>query len=155
MAVLRKDMGFYDEADSIFNYLVPVFRELFTDNSIQYVVLLNNKAMLLAELGRTKEAIELLDEALKIGETVLSPSYFDYERILTNRALLEQESGNLDKAQEFYLKVIGNMEKKGFDDHPDYNNVMVYYGSLLVQKNDPEVFNFLLKVADKVRKRYG
>jgi CHAT domain-containing protein/tetratricopeptide (TPR) repeat protein len=155
MAVLKKDMGLYDEADSLFNYLVPVFEKLFTTNSLQYVVLLNNKAMLLAELGRTKEAIQLLDEALGKGATVLSSSYFDYERILTNRALLEQESGNLDKAEKDYLQVLDNMEKKGFDDHPDYNNVMVYYGSLRVQKNDPEVLGFLLRVADKVKKRYS
>ena len=155
IAVLKKDMGIYDEAETIYNYLVPIFEKLFTRNSLEYVVLLNNKAMLLAELGRAKEAIELLDEALKIGETVLSSSYIDYERILTNRALLEQESGILDKAEEDYLKVMANMEKKGFDDHPDYNNVMVYYGSLRVQKNDPDVLNFLLKVSDKVKRRYG
>ncbi len=155
MAVLKKDMGFYDEAETMFNYLEPVFEKLFTTNSLQYVILLNNKAMLLAELGRTKEAIQLLDEALKTGATVLSPSYFDYERILTNRALLEQEAGNLDKAETYYLQAMDNMEKKGFDDHPDYNNVMVYYGSLRVQKNDPEVLSFLSKVADKVKKRYS
>lgn len=155
IAVLKKDMGLYDEADSIFNYLVPVFERLFTTKSLQYVIILNNKAMLLAELGRSKEAIQLLDEALKTGATVLSPFYFDYERILTNRALLEQESGSLDKAEEDFLQVLDNMEKKGFDDHPDYNNVMVYYGSLRVQKNDPDVPGFLSGVAGKVRKRYS
>jgi CHAT domain-containing protein/Tfp pilus assembly protein PilF len=154
MAVLKKDMGLYDEAETMFNYLVPVFEKLFTTHSLPYVVLLNNKAMLLAALGRVKEATQLLDEALKTGATVLSPSYFDYERLLTNRALLEQGSGNLDKAEEYYTQVIANMEKKGFEDHPDYNNVMVYYGSLRVQKNDPEVLDFLLKFAGKVRKRY-
>ncbi len=31
---------------------------------------------------------------------------------------------------------------------------MVYYGSLRVQKNDPQVLDFLTKVVDKVKKRY-
>jgi len=154
LAVLKKDKGDYDQADSIFNYLQPVFEKLFTTHSIQYVALLNNKAMLLAELGRTKEAIQLLDTALKTGADILSPAYIDYERILTNRALLEQESGNLDKAGEYYLRAIANMEKKGFDDHPDYNNLLAYYGSLRVQKNDPDVLTFLTNAADKVKKRY-
>ena len=154
LAVLKKDMGDYDEADSIFNYLQPVFEKLFTSNSLEHIALLNNKAMLLGELGRTKEAIQLLDTALKIGDSVLSPSYFDYERILTNRAILEQESGNLTKAEEGYLQAIANMERKGFDDHPDYDNVLVYYGSLRVQKNDAEAVSFLSKASDKIKKRY-
>lgn len=155
MAVLKKDLGQYDEAERMFNYIVPTFKKLFTANSLQYVIAVNNRAMLLAELGRTKEAIALSDEALKLGETVLGSNYIDYERILTNRALLEQESGNLDKAETYYQQVLTGMEKKGFEDHPDYNNVLVYYGSLRVEKNDPDVRSFLLHVAGKVKKRYG
>jgi CHAT domain-containing protein/tetratricopeptide (TPR) repeat protein len=155
LAVLKKDMGMYDEADSIFNYLTPVFERLFGTNSLEYVVLLNNKAMLLAELGRTKEASQLLDEALKKAAVILDKFYFDYERILTNKALLEQESGNIDKAEAAYQQVLNNMEEKGYDDHPDYNNVLIYYGSLRVQKDDPDLLGFLSKVIDKVKKRYG
>lgn len=155
MAVLKKDLGQYEESERMFNYLVPAFKKLFTENSMQYVVVLNNKAMLLAELGRTKEAIQLLDESLRLGKDVLDPAFIDYERILTNRALVEQETGNLDAAEVFYKQVNGQMEKKGFDDHPDNNNVLVYYGSLLVKKNDPGVKSFLENVTAKVRKRYG
>lgn len=154
LAVLRKDMGFYDEADSIFNYLQPVFKDLYSANSFQYIAILNNRAMLLAELGRTKEAIQLLDEALETGSTVLSSAYFDYERILTNRALLKQESGEIDGAEKDYLRAIDNMEKKGFDDHPDYTNILMYYSSLRLQKNDPDALSFLSKVTDRIRKLY-
>ena len=155
MAVLKKDMGMYDEADSIFNYLMPVFEKEFGTNSLEYVVLMNNKAMLLAELGRTKEASQLLDEALKKAAVILDKFYFDYERMLTNRALLQQELGNIDKAEADYQQVLKNMEEKGYDDHPDYNNVLIYYGSLRVQKDDPDLLDFLSKVSDKVKKRYG
>jgi CHAT domain-containing protein len=155
MAVLKKDLGQYEEAERMFNYLVPTFKKLFTVNSLQYVVVINNRAMLLAELGRTKEAIALLDEALQLGATVLPANYIDYERILTNRALLEQESGNLDKAETYYQQALTGMEKKEFEDHPDYNNVLVYYGSLRVEKNDADVSSFLSEVAAKVKKRYG
>ncbi|HET6768271.1 MAG TPA: CHAT domain-containing tetratricopeptide repeat protein, partial [Chitinophagaceae bacterium] len=155
IAVLRKDMGWYDEADSLFNYLQPIFKELYTPKSSQYVMILNNKAMLLAELGRTKEAMSLLNEALETGSTVLSNAYFDFERILTNRALLKQDLGDLENAEKDYLQVLENMEKKGFEDHPDYNNVMLYYGSLRVQKNDADLPNFLSRTTDKIRKRYN
>jgi CHAT domain-containing protein len=154
IAVLKKDMGLYDEADSLFNYLLPVFKERYTPKSTEYVMVLNNKAMLVAELGRTKEAIQMLDEALETGSTVLSNSYFDFERILTNRALLRQETGDLDNAEKDYLQAMDNMEKKGFEDHPDYNNVLMYYGSLRVQKNDADVLGFLSKATDKIKKRY-
>lgn len=155
MAVLKKDMGSYDDAEDIFNKLIPSFAQLFGENSIQYVAIVNNKAMLLGELGRTKEAIQLLNEALKIGNTVLSPDFFDYERILTNKALLEHETGDLNKAEENYMLAIANTEKKGFEDHPDYNNMLLYYGALKAERNDPEVLSFLSKVTGKVKKRYG
>ncbi len=155
MAVLKKDMGMYDEAERILNRIIPTFRQLFGDSSLQYVGILNNKAMLLAELGRTKEAIELLDEALKIGAVVLSPDYFDYERILINKAVLEQEAGDLDKAESDYIHGISAMEKKGFDDHPDYNNMLLYFGALKVARNDADAISFLSKAKDKIRRRYG
>lgn len=155
LAVLKKDLGQYEEAEKMFSYLVPTFKKLFTVNSLQYVIVINNNAMLLAELGRTKEAIALLDEALKLGEASLDAKYIDYERILTNRALLEQESGNLDRAESYYLQALAGMEKKEFEDHSDYNNVLVYYGSLRVQRNDAGLNEFLDDVSDKVKRRYG
>lgn len=155
MAVLKKDLGLYEESERMFNYLVPVFKKLYSPNSVQYVVVINNKAMLLAALGRTKEAIALMDEALQYGQTAFQPGYFDYERVLTNRALIEQESGSLQTAESLYKQAIAGMEKKGFEDHPDYNNVLVNYGSLLVQKGDRGVLTFLTEIADKVEKRYS
>jgi len=155
LAVLKKDLGQYDEAEKIFNYILPTFKKLFTDRSFQYVIALNNKGMLLAELGRRKEALQLLDEALERGKEALSPEYFDYERILTNRALLAQEGGSMEEAEKFYQQALSGMETKGFEDHPDYNNVLVYYGSFLVQKNNPDLSDYLDKVANKVKQRYN
>jgi CHAT domain-containing protein len=155
MAVLKKEMGLYDEAESSFNKLMPVFKQTFGDSSLEYITVLNNKAMLLAELGRTKDALELLDQALRIGAVKLSPAYFDYERILTNKALLEHEVGDFNKAETDYTLAISNMEKKGFEDHPDYNNMLMYYGSLKAEKMDLEALSFLSKIKDKVKKRYG
>jgi len=154
MAVLKKDLGQYEDAEKMFNYLVPTLRKIYTPNSLPYVTVLNNKAMLMAELGRTSEAVKLLEEALQIGSTILPANYFDYERILANRALIEQESGNLQKAEELYKLVMTQMEKKEFEDHPDYNNVLVNYGSLLVQKNDASVLPFLTELSVKIEKRY-
>ncbi len=154
-AVMKKDLGEYDEAEKILNYLTKTIPKLFTARSTQNVVVLNNKAMLLAELGRTKEAIQLLDEVLEMGKEVLPDNYIDYERILTNRALIEQESGSMEKAAAFYKTALERMQQKGYDDHPDYNNVLVYYGSLRVQQNDSGVLGFLEDASNKVRKRYG
>lgn len=155
LAVLQKDLGNYEESEKMFDYLTKTIPKIYSVNSFQYVVVINNKAMLLAELGRTKEAIDLLDEALTLGKEVLSDKYIDYERILTNRALIEQESGSQDKANALYKEIISKMEAKGFEDHPDYNNVMIYYGALLIAQNDKDVFALLQSSLTKVKKRYG
>ena len=57
----------------MFNYLVPTMKTV--HGRIHSICgHLNNKAMLLAELGRLKEAGELLEEALRLGKTVLDGS---------------------------------------------------------------------------------
>ena len=63
IGVLQKDLGEYDRAEHIFNYLDRVIPQLFTENSFHYTIMLNNKAMLFASLGRGDEALELIDKA--------------------------------------------------------------------------------------------
>ncbi len=155
VAVLNKDIGNYESAEKMFDYLERTIPKLYGKNSIQYVTVINNKAMLLAELGRTKAAIALLDEALSIGRDVLSEDYFDYERILTNRALIEQESGRMEEAKKLYQQVLTNLERKEYEDHPDYNNVLVYYGALRIAMEEDGVYEFLEESSAKVKKRYG
>lgn len=46
------------------------------------------------------------------------------------------------------------MEKKQVKGHPEYNNILVNYGSLLVQKNDQTILPFLADLSVKVEKRY-
>ena len=155
MAVIKKDLGQYEESERMFNYLVPTMKKLYTEESIQYVVTLNNKAMLLAELGRLKEAGELLEEALRLGKTVLDRKYIDYERILCNRALIEQQSGNLPAALSFFKEAVTGMENKGLDDHPDFNNLMIYYGAAKISNHDPDAGNYLDEMVRKANRRYG
>ena len=119
------------------------------------MVTLNNKAMLLAELGRLKEAGELLEEALRLGKTVLDRKYIDYERILCNRALIEQQSGNLPAALSFFKEAVTGMENKGLDDHPDFNNLMIYYGAAKISNHDPDAGNYLDEMVRKANRRYG
>jgi len=155
MAVLRKDQGQYEEAERMLNYLVPTLRKVYGPTSLAYAVVLNNRAMLFAALGRTKEALGQLQEAQAAGQQAFNPEYIDAERVQTNVALLEQELGHLERADSLYRDVLLRMEKKEYEDHPDYNNVLVNYGSLLVQKGDRTVLPKLTELADKIRKRYS
>lgn len=155
MAVIKKDLGQYEESERMFNYLVPTIRKLYSEESYQYVITLNNKAMLLAELGRTKEARELLDDALRLGKTVLDKNYIDYERILCNRALIEQETGSLQASLSMFREAVSGMENKDLDDHPDFNNLMIYYGAAKIRNRDADAGNYLEDLVRKVRKRYG
>lgn len=155
MAVLRKFQGQYAEAEKIFNYLQKATKKLyFYTSPNRYVTVLNNRAMLLAELGRSKEALENLETALELGKDYFDETYIDYERMLTNKAFLLQENGRSQEALRLYEEVIASMEQKGFENHTDYDNVLIYYGSLRVSMGDQEVYAFLNEVVDNIRKRY-
>lgn len=156
MAVLRKSQGEYAEAEKMFNYLVPTARKLYQYTAPdKYAAVLNNAAMLYAVLGRTKEATEQLDEALKIGKEYFYKNYIDYERVLTNRAFLAREAGEYELANSLYQRALHGMETKGFEKHPDYNNVLIYYGAFQVAKGEENLEGFLDEVIDKVRNRYN
>lgn len=155
LAVLKKNLGDYAESERIFSYIVPTLEKLYTKNSQRYVIALNNQAMLFAELGRTKKAISGLDAAIQLSEGTLYDNFIDAERIKTNRAILAQEQGDFNLAGELYRSAIAGMEQKGFDDHPDYNNILIYYGALLVVNNDPNVLPFLEETRTNIQRKYG
>lgn len=155
LAVLKKNLGDYAESERIFNYLLPTIKTLYTSESQRYVVALNNQAMLFAELGRTQKAIEGLDLAIAKSEGTLYDNFIDEERIKTNRAILAQEQGDFNLADQLYTEAMSGMLNKGFENHPDYNNVLIYYGALRVSRNDPNVLSFLTETIDGIRKKYG
>lgn len=155
LAVLKKNLGDYAESERIFSYVVPTLEKLYSKNSQRYVVALNNQAMLFAELGRTKKAIIGLDAAMQMSEGTLYENFIDIERIKTNRAILAQEQGDFDLADKLYRSAMSGMEQKGFDKHPDYNNILIYYGALLVVKNDQNVLAFLEETISGIQRKYG
>jgi len=155
LAVLKTNLGEYSEAEKMFRYLVPTAKTLYEYTSpSRYAAVLNNSAMLFAQLGRTDEAIRQLELAIKIGKEGFYDNYIDFERVLTNRAFIANEAGDKVLAEELYKKVLAGMEAKGFDSHPDYNNALIYYGALLVEKGENNLEAFLDEVIEKIGRRY-
>ena len=155
LAVLKKNLGDYTESERIFSYVVPTLEKLYSKNSQRYVVALNNQAMLFAELGRTKKAIAGLDAAIKLSEGSLYDNFIDAERIMTNRALLAQEQGDPVLSSQLYQSALAGMDRKGFENHPDYNNILIYYGALLVITKDQNVLPFLEETISGIKRKYG
>ncbi len=156
LAVLKKNIGDYEEAEKLFSYLLPVSREIYLpDAPAGFATILNNYAMLQAELGRTKLALEHLDEALLIGRQHFSTEYIDYERLLTNKAMLLLDDGQPDLADQFYREALNGMEQKGFQNHPNYNIVLIYYGAFRILRDEANVASFLNDVEKSIRRRYG
>ena len=72
-------------------------------NSMQYAIVENNKAMLYQTLGRYKEAIELMKDAIKNTEgtnkkLLQGKNSFDNRRFQSNLALLYQDQGDYPHA---------------------------------------------------------
>ncbi len=157
LANLRKDQGRFEAAEDMFNYVLRYYLNLNGEFSREYIIALNNKAMLDASLGRTSQAMEQLDKAMAAGQQYKFPDEsIDEVRILINRGLLESESGNILKASELLSNAQDELQKKKYEDHPDYNDLVVFLGSIYNSLDSATLFNPLVETAiQKAGDTYG
>jgi CHAT domain-containing protein len=155
MAVLKKDLGAYAETEYIFNYLGRVIPKLFTEESYHYATYLNNKAMLDANLGRLDQALSGLDEAQRIGKLYFDSAYIDYERVLINKGFLLLELGRTDEAITVFNESAAGFIAKGFENHPDHNDLLIYLGKLYLETNPSYAKSFIDQSVSGAKKRYG
>lgn len=157
IANLRKDQGRFDAAEDIFKYVLEYYENVNGEKSQEYCISLNNKAMLDASLGRTKAATDELDNAIKLHAQLNIPGQsIDGERMQVNRALLAMEAGDIVLTQTLLMSAKEGFERKGFEDHPDYNDLIIYLGTLYMLEGGASSFEPLLdKAFKKTEATYG
>lgn len=156
LAVLYKDMGKYNESETLFKNAHELIKKANGEKSNPYAIVLNNEAMLFQTIGRYEQAESLLNKALAIADNNMKEKSPNYIRLYVNLALLYQLMGDLDKAEKIYMQALVLQEKRIGHKHPDYASLLRNLAALYQQKgNLDKVENYLSQARDIYKRKFG
>jgi CHAT domain-containing protein/Flp pilus assembly protein TadD len=154
-------IGHYNEAEKEFNQTLELVRKVFTENSLQYAIVLNNKAMLYQNVGRYDEGIDLMkiaivkaDEAFK--KAMKRKNSFDGRRFQSNLAFMYQMAGKYPEAEATFLDMKKSYEKNMASGNTEYAVLLNQLAILYIQtKNMGQVEELLKKAQEILKKKHG
>eukprot|EP01040_Poterioochromonas_malhamensis_P001759 gene1759-1872_t len=154
--------GDYDEAEKIFEEILPLQIKYFTENHITTLRSMNTLALINTQLLKYQLAEELSNKALTISEHVLALLYFNqkkffeakelYEKCLNscnikfgeespntlavmhNLAMSLEELGDLSRAREIYLDCMNKRRKVLGEEHIETIRAETCYLLLLIKE---------------------
>jgi CHAT domain-containing protein len=154
-------IGHYNEAESGFDNTLQLVKKVFTENSLQYAIVLNNKAMLYQNVGRFDEGILLMKQAMATADAAFKKSMkrknsFDGRRFQSNLAFMYQMAGKFTEAEATFLDMKKSSEKNMASNNPEYAALLNQLAVLYVQvKKYDQVEPLLKKAQDILRKKQG
>jgi CHAT domain-containing protein len=150
-AVLYQDLAYYNEAEKDFEAAKSTVKSLLGETQ-ELSIVLNNEAILYAEMGRNEEAIANLQQATAILDKAQKKSLNNQVGVQSNLALLYQRANKLTEAEAIYLK----LEKELGSGNPYYAGVLNNLALLYVQMNKPEkVEDYLKRAAAVYKTKFG
>jgi CHAT domain-containing protein len=158
-AKIRQMNGHYNEAEKEFDEALELAKKTFTENSLQYAIIQNNKAMLYQNVGRYNEAIELMKKAIATQEAAFkkalkrSKNSFDGRRFQTNLAFMYQMAGKYPEAETVFLEMKKSYEKNIAAGNPDYAALLNQLALLYIETKKFDQVEALLKKAQEIFKK--
>jgi len=136
LAVLHKDMGNYNEAETLIHKAVQEALKNDGEKSSAYAIVLNNQAIIYQTTGRYSEAESVLKKAIGIASEELREKSPSYVKMKVNLALLYQLQERFDEAEAIYTEAIEIRKKRLGTRHPDYAVMLRNMASLLMLKGE-------------------
>lgn len=151
--------GNYNEAEQGFESAVKVVKKAFGEKSMQYAIVLNNKAMLYQSMGRYDEGIALMKQSLEVlkvaNKKLIRVQKYDFNerRFYGNLALMYEASGKLTEAETVFLDVKKVVENNGGQNNPEYAALINQLAILYMEMGKLDKVEPLLKKALEVNKK--
>ncbi|MDW3210902.1 MAG: CHAT domain-containing tetratricopeptide repeat protein [Reichenbachiella sp.] len=157
LAILRKDQGRYNAAEDMLKYVSRYYLHKKSKNSTEYSIVANNHAMLLNEMGRSKQSVQLLESQESILDQIEFPGgSFDPSRVRANYALLLLEEGRTYEAEVFLKASLKKYEQTGKEKDPDYVQISLYLGEVYLSLGKTSELEELVQHAlNGLEKNYG
>jgi CHAT domain-containing protein len=154
-------LGHYNEAEKSFDETVDLVKKVFGETSLQYAIVLNNKAMLYQNVGRFDEGIALMKQAMATADAAFKKSMkrknsFDGRRFQSNLAFMYQMAGKYTEAEATFLDMKKSAEKNMAANNPEYAALLNQLAILYIQtKKYDQVEPLLKKAQDILKKKLG
>jgi CHAT domain-containing protein len=156
-AKIQQINGHYNESEKDFDQTLELVRTAFSENSLQYAIVLNNKAMLYQNVGRYDEAIALMKKAITTAEAAFKKSAkrsaFDGRRFQSNLAFMLQMAGKYPEAEAVFVEMKKSYEKNMAANNPDYAALLNQLALLYIETKRNDQVEPLLKKAQEIFKK--
>ncbi len=156
LALLRKDQGNFKAAEEMFNYLIRFYTKAKGTSSKEYRIVANNRAMMLAQMGRKADALKEIEELDKIASVKsIDSMHLDDLRISTNHALLKNADGKNIESIARLKSILRLLESEKYENRPDYFLNAIYLGRIYLNSGMADSANSIMENSvKKVKRKY-
>jgi CHAT domain-containing protein len=160
-AKFEQMVGHYNEAEKGFDETLELVKKVFTENSLQYAIVLNNKAILYQNVGRFDEGIALMKNAIATADAAFKKAMkrknsFDGRRFQSNLAFMYQMAGKFTEAEATFLDMKKSYERNMVSNNPEYAILLNQLANLYMQTTKYDQVEALLKKAQEIfKKKHG
>ncbi len=150
LAVLKKETGFYTDAEADFKKALTISKQ--QNDLLSEVVILNNLAMTYLDMNKLKEAESEMLAAISKASTILKENSSNYIKLQVNLANIYRFEKKYPNAEDLYLIAIKQKEKK-LGAHPDLAHLKKGLAQLYMEMGKTSEVETLLKSAYSIDKR--
>ena len=154
LAVLYREMGQYDKAESLCLEVLKIRKEVLGEKHPDYAKSLNNIAVLYRAMGQYDKAELLFIEAIQIIKEILGVKHTDYANSLNNLAELYKIMRQYDKAESMFNEALKIEKEVLGEKHPLYaqslNNLAELYAYMGQYEKAELLYSESIKIFEKV-----
>ncbi len=153
-AKLHQAQGKYTLAEKEFEESLTLAGPIFGDG-MQKAIILNNKAMLFQALGRTPDAVSMMNQAIELSSIAPKKIFqgkrsFDNRKFQANLAFIYQLSGDYDKAESNMVAIKDVFEGKAQTSSVEYAGLLNQLAVLYMQMEKMDKVEALLKKSKEI-----
>lgn len=152
-AVLKKETGFYTEAETDFKKALELAKE--QNDQLAKALVYNNMAMTYLDMNKLKDAESQMNTSVLEASAVLKDNSSNFIKLQINLANVFRFQKKYDDAEKLYLKAIEVKEKK-LGAHPDLAHLKKGLAQLYMEMGkNAEVEKLLLSAYDINKRKLG
>ncbi len=120
LSIANRELGLFVKAENQNLEVLEIYDQVLSKTHPEYILSLNNLAILYYYTGRYAEAEDLYLKVLTVGEKVLGTSHSDYAEFLNNLAMLYVSMSKYKEAEHLQLEARKIFVETNKIDHADY-----------------------------------
>ncbi|MBA3679787.1 MAG: CHAT domain-containing protein [Bacteroidetes bacterium] len=149
-AVLKKETGFYTEAEADFKKALEIAK--IQNDALAKALICNNLAMTYLDMNKLKDAESQMNTSISEASSILKDNSSNFIKLQINLANIYRFEKKYDDAEKLYLKAIEVKEKK-LGAHPDLAHLKKGLAQLYMEMGKNGEVEKLLQSAYDINKR--